>query len=58
MRQRDRETKKVMQRPEESQKSREREKWRQRWRNAETIGLGNIMEGEKEERREGGKILL
>lgn len=41
--------------PEESQ---ERERNGDRDGEMQTIGLGNIMEGEKEERREKGKILL
>ena len=41
--------------PEESQ---EREINGDRDGEMQTIGLGNIMEGEKEERREKGKILL
>ena len=41
--------------PEESQ---ERERNGDEGGEMQTIGLGNIMEGEKEERRERGKVLL
>ena len=58
MRKRDRETKKVMQRPGESQKKVKRERNGDEGGEMQTIGLGNIMEGEKEERRERGKVLL
>ena len=55
-RQRDQESNaETRRKPEESQ---ERERNGDEGGEMQTIGLGNIMEGEKEERRERGKVLL